>query len=79
MPLTFFSLTAVASGFTVPRMGGQTGGRPVYQIAQEQLQMLLSFNFSAKQIAEILGVSRRTVNQRLRYVSIEGLVQERSE
>ncbi|XP_062312232.1 uncharacterized protein LOC134017000 [Osmerus eperlanus] len=56
----------VAPGFTVPRMGGQTGGRPVYQIAQEQLQMLLSFNFSAKQIAEILGVSRRTVNRRLR-------------
>ncbi|KAL7377512.1 hypothetical protein ABVT39_000700 [Epinephelus coioides] len=52
-------------GFTVPRLGGQTG-RPVFQITHEPLQMLLSFNFSGKQIAEILGVSKSTVKRRLR-------------
>lgn len=44
--------------------------RLVFQISQEQLQMFLSFNFSGKQTADIVGVSRSTVKQCLRYVSI---------
>ncbi|KAL7382992.1 hypothetical protein ABVT39_003034 [Epinephelus coioides] len=56
-------------GFTVPQLGGQTG-RPVFQITHEQLQMLLSFNFSGKQIAVILGVSKSTVKRRLRQYNL---------
>ncbi|XP_049333345.1 uncharacterized protein LOC111188803 [Astyanax mexicanus] len=56
-------------GFTVPRRAGHVG-RSVCQITQQQLQMLLSFNFSGKQIANILGVSRSTVKRRLRQYNL---------
>ncbi|XP_023662381.1 uncharacterized protein [Paramormyrops kingsleyae] len=59
----------VLHSFTAPRMAGRTG-RPAYQITQEQLQMLLSFNFAGKHIAEILGVSRCTVKRRLRQYNL---------
>ncbi|RXN38427.1 hypothetical protein ROHU_001117 [Labeo rohita] len=45
-------------------------GRPQYSITQEQLRFLLEYNFSTKQMAEILGVSKRTVKRRLRKYNI---------
>ncbi|KAL1006950.1 hypothetical protein UPYG_G00079560, partial [Umbra pygmaea] len=66
--------------FTVPRIRGQTG-RPFFQITQEQLIFLLSFNFTIKQITEILGVSRSTVKLRLRQynLSLRGLYAQLSD
>lgn len=40
-------------------------GRPQYSITQEQLRFLLEYNFSTKQMGEILGVSKRTVKRHL--------------
>ncbi|KAL0984543.1 hypothetical protein UPYG_G00143020 [Umbra pygmaea] len=70
----------VLPGFTVPRIRGQTG-RPFFQITQEQLIFLLSFNFTIKQITEILGVSRSTVKLRLRQynLSLRGLYAQLSD
>ncbi|XP_067098395.1 uncharacterized protein [Osmerus mordax] len=56
----------VAPGFTVPRMGGQTGIRRIRMgfIRHESLHRQgICFGWK---IAEIMGVSRRTVNRRLR-------------
>uniref|UniRef100_A0A8D3CS75 Integrase catalytic domain-containing protein n=1 Tax=Scophthalmus maximus TaxID=52904 RepID=A0A8D3CS75_SCOMX len=52
-----------------PRIRGRVG-QPRCLITEEQLQFLLSFNFTVQQIADILGVSRRTVTQRLRQHNI---------
>ncbi|XP_067098396.1 uncharacterized protein [Osmerus mordax] len=57
----------VAPGFTVPRMGGQTGIRRIRMgfIRHESLHRQgICFGWK---IAEIMGVSRRTVNRRLRW------------
>ena len=45
----------------------QTGerGRPSFEIAQEQLEYFVQLGFSAKSIAGMLGVSKRTVQRRL--------------
>ena len=45
-------------------------GRPAFLIPQEQLQCLIEFRFSVPQIAQLLGVSVRTVRHRM---SVAGL------
>lgn len=42
-----------------------TSGRPVYDISHEQLQFLLDAQFTVPEMAQILGVSTRTVSRRL--------------
>lgn len=59
----------VSQGYSAPRIRGRVG-QPRCLITEEQLQFLLSFNFTVQQIADILGVSRRTVTQRLRQHNI---------
>ncbi|KAI7810722.1 Pol polyprotein [Triplophysa rosa] len=59
----------VPQAYSVPLVRGLPG-RPQYSITQEQLRFLLEYNFSTKQMAEILGVSKRTVKRRLRKFNI---------
>nr|XP_055037085.1 uncharacterized protein LOC129424440 [Misgurnus anguillicaudatus] len=59
----------VLQAYSAPLVRGSSG-RPQLSITQEQLQFLLEYNFSTKQMAEILGVSKRTVKRRLRKFSI---------
>ena len=40
-------------------------GRPKFSVSREQLEYLLSFDFTATDIAETLGVSRSTIHRRL--------------
>jgi len=61
----FFPTTAVTQGYRAPRVRGRVG-RPHCLITQEQLEFLLSLHFTLQQIADLVGVSRRTVTQRLR-------------
>ncbi len=46
------------------RSGGV--GRPRRDISVDQLNFLLSLNFTARQVGDILGVSYSTINNRLR-------------
>ncbi|KAA0714656.1 hypothetical protein E1301_Tti006504 [Triplophysa tibetana] len=59
----------VSQAYSVPLVRGLPG-RPQYSITQEQLRFLVEYNFSTKQMAEILGVSKRTVKRRLRKFNI---------
>ncbi|KAK7162423.1 hypothetical protein R3I93_006657 [Phoxinus phoxinus] len=56
----------VPQGYSAPLVRGSSG-RPRFCITEEQLRFLLEYNFSTKQMAEILCVSRRTVKRRLRW------------
>ena len=40
-------------------------GRPSYDVAQDQLQALIDVGFNVGQIAELLQVSKRTIERRL--------------
>jgi AraC-like DNA-binding protein len=40
-------------------------GRPMHEIPQEQLNFLIGRRFTVKQLADILGISERTVQRRL--------------
>ena len=64
--------------FTFPFAGGDysyraptvrtgRGGRPRRNITNDQLQFLISMDFTRRQIGEILGVSVGTVKNRLKY------------
>ncbi|XP_042578563.1 uncharacterized protein LOC109090966 [Cyprinus carpio] len=56
----------VPQGYSAPLVGGSSG-RPRFSITEEQLRFLIEYNFSTRQMAEILCVSRRTVKRRLRW------------
>uniref|UniRef100_A0A8C2AGH5 Integrase catalytic domain-containing protein n=2 Tax=Cyprinus carpio TaxID=7962 RepID=A0A8C2AGH5_CYPCA len=55
----------VPQGYSAPLVRGSSG-RPRFSITEEQLRFLIEYNFSTRQMAEILCVSRRTVKRRLR-------------
>ncbi|ROI15247.1 hypothetical protein DPX16_1400 [Anabarilius grahami] len=59
----------VPQGYSAPLVRGSSG-RPRFSITEEQLRFLIEYNFSTKQMADILCVSRRTVKRRLREFSI---------
>ncbi|XP_026064456.1 uncharacterized protein LOC113047310 isoform X2 [Carassius auratus] len=71
--ITFLSMRddvlLVPQAYSAPLVRGFSG-QPQYSITQEQLRFLLEYNFSTKQMGEILGVSKRTVKRRLRKYNI---------
>ena len=42
-----------------------SGGRPSFNISKDQIEYLMHCNFTVKEISEILGVSKRTVERRM--------------
>ena len=53
-----------------PRVFSGTWGRPSYDLRQDQLQALLDVGFNVGQIAELLQVSKRTIERRLQEYGI---------
>lgn len=51
-----------------------TGGRPKFEISMEQLQYLVDWDLTSRDIAEALGVSQSTIKRRLREygISVKG-------
>lgn len=45
-------------------------GRPKYEIPHEQLELFLEYRFSLKKMAEMLGVSAKTVGRRLKELGL---------
>lgn len=67
----FFSVILLSvfwgtQGYSAPLVRGSSG-RPRFSITEEQLRFLIEYNFSTRQMAEILCVSRWTVKHRLRW------------
>ncbi|XP_072558004.1 uncharacterized protein [Paramormyrops kingsleyae] len=59
----------VSHSYSAPTIRGRCG-RPRYLISSEQLRFLLTFSFTTREIADILGVSKRTVKRRLRQFNL---------
>ncbi|XP_035990299.1 uncharacterized protein LOC105920722 isoform X1 [Fundulus heteroclitus] len=52
-------------GFKAAKIRTGNRGRPLWDISGEQLQFLLEFNFTVREIAKLFGVSYRTVRRRM--------------
>lgn len=71
----FSSDTECPLPYTVQSDIGQGKGRPRYEISQQQLEHLLDIGFSCPKISGLLGVSLRTVRNRMATfgLSVRGL------
>lgn len=52
-------------GFRPPLITSGGRGRPSWDISEDQLRYLLEYNFTVREIAELLGVSYSTVRRRM--------------
>ena len=54
-----------ASEYNTPRIHSGRPGQPQFNITENQLQFLVGLNLSGSQIANLLGVSERTIRRRM--------------
>ncbi len=56
--------TGVFTTSPPPAVNSGTPGRPAFQVSQSQLEGLIELGFNFRQIADLIGVSERTVRRR---------------
>ena len=61
----WISKTTLRAGYSIPRMYTGCPGQPQFYIARDRLEFLVELNLFGSQIANLLGVSERTVQRRM--------------